>query len=179
MSSMYRLAKAIRSDTSIYTADAYKEPFIEYMDLCYKANTVEAITLGQDPYKSYIFPEYALAFAFDRNKLRWHCTPSVEIIGEAVMHQLGANADYCPTDVKNMFERSYVMVKAGILFINASYNYEPYRSSKCRQMVMMADVMRDHYYQALVENEIHKNTNLRSTSTRSRQYGIYVPMKGH
>jgi hypothetical protein len=62
---------------------------------------------------------------------------------EAVAHAMPDDVTAVKSKVHRMLEMSYKLVSSGIIFINASYNYAPNGPVKCRQLVLMAAVIRE------------------------------------
>jgi uracil DNA glycosylase len=60
---MFQMALEILEDNSEYACHGYKLSFVKYMLSWRSMKLVKTIVIGQDPYRTDIFPEYASAFA--------------------------------------------------------------------------------------------------------------------
>lgn len=131
------------NDDGKFVAEAYKLPFVRYMLLWRIMPRVKTLIIGQDPYRTDIFPGIAPAFSYDIGKNGALFTASVEMFVEAMRHQHPNMSEAQVQDFVRCITNSHRLLRLGWMIINASYNYQPMDREKVHQMVMMAEVIRE------------------------------------
>lgn len=112
-----------------------------YID-CYRIDKVKYIVIGQDPYKSYVLPKKASAFAYQPTTSDRGIPPSIQVMVDSVINYKPKVERY-RNNLVRMFTRSYEMLDEGVIFINSSYSTSPSSPSKVRETLLIASMLRE------------------------------------
>jgi len=102
---------------------------------------VRVVFIAQDPYKKPIYSHYASAFAYDKPRHPL-LSPSIKLLFESMTFdhpRLSGRLD----DFEEMLNTGFILLKNGVMFINASYSWRDRDAAKVREISFGVAMMRE------------------------------------